>query len=230
MSGHLPQELLGKEKLDRQVMALRVAKEFQDGNVINLGIGIPSLAANFVPAGREIIFHSENGVLGFGEITAAGEGDPDLVNASGQTVHPQPGMSVFSNDESFTMIRGGHVDLTVMGAYQVSEKGDLSSHNNPERQIGVIGGAMDLAMGARKVIIVMNHVTKDGNYRILKQCTYPLTGKECVNLIVTDIAVIHVTEKGLVLKEFAPGWTSEEVQTLTEPGLIIDPSCQEITL
>jgi len=230
MSDRLPQALLDKEKLDRQVMALRAAKEFQDGQVINLGLGIPTLASNFVPAGREVIFHSENGILGFGEITAAGEGDLDLVNATGQTVHPQPGMSCFSNDESFVMIRGGHIDLTVMGAFQVSEKGDLSSHQNPDRGIGTIGGAMDLARGAKRVVIVMTHVTKDGKYRILKECTAPLTGIACIDLIITDISVMEVTEKGLVLKEVAPGWTPEEVQALTEPTLIIDPNCQEITL
>jgi len=224
------EDLINKEKLDRQVMALRVAKEFQDGNVINLGIGIPTLASNFVPAGREVMFQSENGMLGYGEITAAGEGNLDLVNASGQTVHRQPGMSVFSNDESFVMIRGGHLDITVMGAYQVSERGDLSSHNVPERQIGIIGGAMDLAMGAKRVIIAMNHLTKKGEYRIVKACTYPLTARQCVDLIVTDIAVIQVTDKGLVLKETAPGWSPEEIQALTEPTLIIAPDCQEISL
>jgi len=226
----MKEDLMNKEKLDRQVIALRVAKEFQDGDVINLGIGIPTLASNFVPAGREVMFQSENGMLGYGEITAAGEGDLDLVNASGQTVHRQPGMSVFSNDESFVMIRGGHLDITVMGAYQVSEKGDLSSHNVPERQIGIIGGAMDLAMGAKRVIIAMNHLTKKGEYRIVNRCTYPLTAKECVDLIITDIAVIRVTDKGLVLTETAPGWSPEEIQELTEPKLIIDPDCQEISL
>lgn len=224
------EDLLNKEKLDRQVMALRVAKEFQDGDVINLGIGIPTLASNFVPVGREVMFQSENGILGYGEITAAGEGDLNLVNASGQTVQSQPGMCVFSNDESFVMIRGGHLDITVMGAYQVSEKGDLSSHNVPERQIGIIGGAMDLAMGAKRVIIAMNHLTKKGEHRIVSRCTYPLTAKECVDLIITDISVIQVTDKGLVLKETAPGWSPEEVQALTEPTLIIDPDCREISL
>lgn len=224
------EDLINKEKLERQVIALRVAKEFQNGDVINLGIGIPTLTSNFVPAGREVMFQSENGMLGYGEITAAGEGDLNLVNASGQTVHRQPGMSVFSNDESFTMIRGGHLDITVLGAYQVSEKGDLSSHNLPERQIGIIGGSMDLAMGAKRVIIAMNHLTKKGESRIVKQCTYPLTARQCVDLIVTDIAVMQVRDKGLVLKETAPGWSPEEIQDLTEPTLMIDPDCKEISL
>ena len=223
-------DLIKKEKLDRQIMALRVAKEFQDGNIVNLGIGIPGLAANFVPAGREVIFHSENGVLGFGEITLPGEGDLDLVNAGGQTVKVAPGMSFFSHDESFVMVRGGHIDISVMGAYQVSEKGDLANHFLPDRQIGTIGGAMDLACGAKKVIIAMNHTTRDGGYRIVKKCTYPVTAHKCVKLIVTDIAVIEVTKKGLVLKEVAPGWTSEDVQVLTEPKLVVDPKCHEIEL
>lgn len=223
-------KLLEKEKLDRQIMALRVAKEFQDGNKVNLGIGIPMLSSNFVPAGREVLFHSENGVLGFGETTLPGEGSLDLVNAGGQTVSRQPGMCFFAHDESFGMVRGGHLDISVMGAYQVSEKGDLSNYMIPERQIGTIGGAMDLAFGAKKVIIAMNHVTKEGDYRIVKKCAYELTAPECVNLIVTDIAVIDVTGDGLVLKEVAPGWSPEEVQSLTEPKLIIAPDCQEITL
>jgi 3-oxoacid CoA-transferase subunit B len=219
-----------KFKLDRQTMALRVAKEFQDGNVVNLGIGIPVLAANYIPAGREVVFHSENGILGFGEITAPGEGDPDLVNAGGQTVTVQPGMSCFGHAESFTMIRGGHVDVSVMGGYQVSEKGDLANWLVPERKIGTIGGAMDLAYGVKRLIVTMNHVTKNGDPRVVKKCTYPITALTCVKLLVTDIAVIEVTDKGMVLKEVAPGWTPEEVQSLTEPKLIIDPDCHEIEL
>jgi len=218
-----------KEKLDRQTMALRVAKEFQDGDVVNLGLGIPTLASNFVPTGREVIFQSENGVLGFGEITLPGEGDTDLINASGQTVHPQPGMSFFGQAESFCMIRGGHIDITVMGAFQVSEKGDLANWAMPDKEL-TIGGSMDLAMGTERLIAVMEHTTKDGQYRILKECSYPITALESVNLIVTDIAVIEVTDQGLVLKEVAPGWSPEEVQALTEPQLIVDPDCQEITL
>lgn len=223
-------DLIKKEKLDRQIMALRVAKEFQDGNTVNLGIGIPTLAANFIPAGREVVFHSENGVMGYGEITLPGEGDLDLVNASGQTVKPAPGMCFFTHDESFAIVRGGFLDISVMGAYQVSEKGDLANYMIPERQVGTIGGAMDLAFGAKKLIIAMNHITKDGNYRIVKKCNYEITAPQCVDLIVTDIAVIEVTKKGLVLKEVAPGWTPEEVQLLTEPKLIVAPDCHDIEL
>ena len=223
-------EVQKKERLDRQIMALRVAKEFKDGNIVNLGIGIPGLAVNFVPAGREVIFHSENGVLGYGEITLPGEGDLDLVNAGGQTVKRAPGMCFFSHDESFAIVRGGHLDISVMGAYQVSEKGDLANYMVPERQVGTIGGAMDLAFGAKRLIIVMNHTTKEGDYRIVKKCHYHLTAPECVDLIVTDIAVIEVTKKGLVLKEVAPGWTPEDVQKLTEPRLIVAPDCHNIEL
>jgi len=222
--------LQGKERLDRQIIALRVAKEFQDGDVVNLGIGIPMLASNFIPAGREVLFHAENGVLGFGEVTLPGEGDLDIVNAGGQTVKPQPGMCFFSHDESFAIVRGGHLDISVMGAYQVSEKGDLANYMVPERQVGTIGGAMDLAFGAKRLIIAMNHTTKEGAPRIVKKCSYELTAPGCVDLIVTDIAVIEVTGRGLVLKEAAPGWTPEEVQALTEPALIVDPDCHEIDL
>jgi len=220
----------GKFKLDRQTMALRAAKEFKDGDSVNLGIGIPVLCANYIPAGREVLFHSENGILGFGELTAPGEGDPDLLNASGQTVHPKPGMSCFGHSESFCMIRGGHLDISVMGGFQVSEKGDLANYMIPERQIGTIGGAMDLAYGAKRKIIVMNHVTKTGEPRIVKKCTYPLTAVNCVNLVITDIAVIEITKKGMVLKEVAPGWTPQEVQKLTEPKLTVAPDLHEIEL
>ncbi len=219
-----------KGRLDRQIVALRVAKEFQDGNIVNLGVGIPMLACNFIPAGREVIFHSENGVLGFGEVTLPGEGDLDLVNAGGQTVHRQPGMCFFGHDESFAIVRGGHLDISVMGAYQVSEKGDLANYMIPERQVGTIGGAMDLAFGAKRLIVAMNHTTKNGEPRIVKECTYLLTAPECVDLIVTDIAVVEVSSRGLVLKEVAPGWTPEEVQELTGPKMIIDPECHEIEL
>ncbi len=221
--------MVEKERLDRQTMALRVAREFQDGDVVNLGLGIPVLASNFVPAGREVMFHTENGALGFGEITLPGEGDLDLTNASGQTVHPQPGMSFFGQAESLAMMRGGHLDISVVGGFQVSEKGDLSNWATPEKQL-TIGGAMDLAEGAKRLIVAMNHVTKEGDYRVVKECIYPLTALGCVDLIVTDIAVIEVTNEGLVLKEVAPGWTPEEVQNLTEPTLTIDTDCHEMTL
>lgn len=221
--------MVQKEKLDRQTIALRVAKEFQDGDVVNLGFGIPVLASNFVPAGREVMFHTENGALGFGEVMLPGEGDLDLTNASGQPVTAQPGMSFFGQAESLAMMRGGHIDVSVVGGFQVSGKGDLANWATPDKQL-TIGGAMDLAEGAKRLIVAMNHITKEGQCRIVRKCTYPLTALECVDLIVTDIAVIEVTRQGLVLKEVAPGWTPEEVQNLTEPTLAIDPDYHEITL
>jgi len=219
-----------KERLNEQTMALRVAKEFADGMVVNLGIGIPMLAANFIPAGREVLFHTENGALGFGHIATTGEGDPHLINAGGQPVMPQAGMCFFDHAESFAMIRGGHVDCCVLGGLQVSEKGDLANWIIPQKQVGAIGGAMDLASGTRKVVVTMSHTTKDGEYKIVKECSYPLTASRCVDLIVTDVAVIEVTGDGLVLKEVAHGWSPKEVQSITEPRLIVSPDLKEIEL
>jgi len=219
-----------KERLSRETMAFRVAKEFEDGMVVNLGIGIPTLCVNYPSPDKEILYQTENGALNFGPNATPEEADIDLVNAGGQMVTTKPGMSLFSHDESFAMIRGGHIDVTVMGAYQISEKGDLANWMPPKRQVGTIGGAMDLAFGAKRVIIIMNHTTKEGEYRIVKECNYPLTAPRCVSLIITDVAVIEVTDHGLVLKEVAPGWTPEEVQSLTEPRLIVDPDWHEIEL
>jgi len=220
----------GKPGLDEQTQALRVAKEFQDGMIVNLGIGTPTLCSNFIPAGRELLFHAENGALGYGEVYPVGEGDPNLINASGQPVKAQPGMSCFEHAESFAIIRGGFIDISVMGAVQVSEEGDMSNWFIPKKQMGTIGGAMDLAFCAKRLIVTMSHVAKDGSYKIVKECNYPITAPRCVDLIVTDVAVIEVTERGLVLKEVAPGWTPDEVQGLTEPKLIITPDLHEIEL
>lgn len=220
-----------KPRLDDQTMALRVAREFADGMAVNLGIGIPTLAANFIPEEKEIIFHSENGCLGFGAAaTSEEEEDFNLVNASGQFVTRRPGMSFFDHAESFAMIRGRHVDLCVLGGLQVSEKGDLANWTLSEKKLGGVGGAMDLAFGAARLIIVMTHTTRDDKPKILKECTFPLTAPRCVSLIVTDLAAIEVTGEGLVLKETAPGWSAEEVQGLTEPKLIIAPDLHEIEL
>ncbi len=219
-----------KQRLDRQAMALRVAKEFDDGMVVNLGMGIPTQCVNFIPEGREVLFHTENGALNFGPTTTQEEADIDLVNAGGQYITPKPGMSFFSHDESFALIRGGRIDICVLGGFQVSEKGDLANWLLPGRGIGGIGGGMDLAFGVKKLIVVMEHVTREGEYRILKKCSYELTAPQCVNLVVTDIAVIEVTKEGLVLKEMAPGWSAEEIQALTEPKLIIAPDLKEIEL
>jgi 3-oxoacid CoA-transferase B subunit len=220
-----------KEKLDRQAIALRVAKEFPDGAVVNLGAGIPGLAANFVPEGRTVIFHSENGVLGFGGVPLNSEDEkPYCLGANGLPFSALPGMSFFHHADSFAMIRGGHIDITVLGALQVSEKGDLANWTFPERGIGNIGGAMDLAIGCAKVIIAMEHLTPKGQLKILKQCSYPLTAARCVDLIMTDIAVIEVTPEGLLLKETVHGWTVDEVQSFTEPKLLISPDLKEIEL
>ena len=234
-----------KKRLDDQTMALRLAREFQDGMVINLGGGIPTLACNYIPEGREVLFQSETGILGFGPTAAPDQVDWDLLNASGQPVTFAPGMSVFNHDEGFCMIRGGHIDLVVLGGLQVSEKGDLANWVRGSlescewdvvkwiREGGFppsVGGAIDLATGAKKVIVAMTHTTKDGKPKIVKKCSYELTAKERVDLIITDVAVIEVTKKGLVLKEIAPGWTPADVQAITEPKLIVDPKCKEIEL
>jgi len=223
--------MVSKYRLDEQTMALRVAKEFQDGMVVNLGVGMGTQCINFIPEGREIIFHTENGALGLGPIVSSPEeADINLTNAGGQPVKRKPGMSFFSHDESFAMIRGKHVELVVLGAMEVSEKGDLANWALPGRGLGNIGGSMDLALGAKKVVAIMTHTTNDSKPKILKKCTLPITAPECVDLIVTDIAVIAVTNEGLVLKEVAPSWSAAEVQALTEPQLIIAADLKELEL
>jgi 3-oxoacid CoA-transferase subunit B len=219
-----------KISLDEQTIALRAAKEFHDGAVVNLGYGMPGLCANFIPEGRSVFFQSENGILGYGHLAPDEEKDYELINACDQPVTRQPGLCFFDSGISFDMIRGGHIDVVVLGAYQVSEKGDLANWGRPGRPATGMGGAMDLAIGAKRVIVTMMHTTKDGEPRIVKQCTYPLTAKECVSTIITNIAVIEVTPSGLVLKEVAPGWTPEEIQAVTEPRLVISPDLREIEL
>lgn len=219
------------ERLDEQTMAMRAAKEFQDGMVVNLGVGIPTLCSNFIPAGREVIFHSENGIIGFGPIvTDPNEADENLINAGVQPVRPRPGMAIVDHAESFVIIRGGHIDLTVLGALQVSERGDLANYTLPGKQVGSFGGGQDLAFCAQKVMAVMTHTTREGQQKIVKDLTSPITAPACVDLIVTDIAVIEVAPEGLVLREVAPGWTADEVQALTEPQLIISPDLKEVEL
>jgi 3-oxoacid CoA-transferase subunit B len=220
-----------KARLDRQTIALRVAKEFHDGAVVNLGGGIPTLAANFVPEGRTVVLHAENGALGFGGVPANEEEQkPYYLGANGIPFSILPGTSFFSHADSFAMIRGGHIDISVLGALQVSEKGDLANWTFPERGIGNIGGAMDLAAGCGRIIVAMEHVTPKGQLKILKECSYPLTAARCVKLIITDIAVIEVAAEGLILKETAPGWTIEEIQACTEPKMLISPDLKEIEL
>jgi 3-oxoacid CoA-transferase B subunit len=219
------------ERLDEQVMALRVAKEFQDGMIVNLGVGIPTYCSNFVPPEREVLFHSENGVIGFGPIIDnPDEADDRLVNAGEQSISSKPGMALMDHAESFCIIRGGHIDITVLGSVQVSQKGDLANYIIPGKQVGNLGGGQDLAFCAKKVIALMTHTTKEGEPKILKECTEPITAPQCVDQIITDIAVIEVTPEGLVLREVAPGWTAEGVQDLTEARLIVPPDLQEMTL
>lgn len=221
------------EGLSRELMALRIANELEDGIYVNLGIGIPTLVSNWIE-GRDIVLQAEIGMLNTGPLAREDEVDQDLINASCQPVTELPGSCYFSNCESFAMIRGGYMDVAVLGALQVSEKGDLAGWSNPERgfpeHIGNIGGSMDLAVGAKKVIIAMMHTTNSGVPKIVKECSYPITATRVVKLIVTDLAVIEVTDKGLVLKEVAPGLTAEDVQSVTEPKLIISPDLTEIQL
>jgi 3-oxoacid CoA-transferase subunit B len=219
-----------KPILDEQILALRVAREFQDGMSINLGYGMPGLCANFISEGRTVYFHGENGVLGYGALGEDQEKDYELINASDQPVTRAPGMCFFDSAMSFDMIRGGHIDLVVLGAYQVSQSGDLANWGRPGRSATGMGGAMDLATGCKSLIVMMRHITKDGAPRIVKECTFPLTAKNCVDMIFTDIAVMAVTENGVVLKEVAPGWTAEEVQDRTEAPLAIAEDLKEIEL
>ena len=222
-----------KQRLSEEVIAMRAAKEFQDGDCINLGVGVPNLCALFVPEEKTVLFESENGVLGYGPVLLEDEfekADIRFVDAGGRFFSPRAGMSFFDMDVSFDMIRGRRLDISVMGAYQVSERGDLANYKRPDDTSVGIGGSMDLAIGVKRVIVAMEHITKEGAPRILKTCTYPLTAKECVDLIVTDVAVIKVTEEGLLLKEVAPGWTAEDVQELTEAELIVDRDIKEIEL
>ena len=220
--------------MSRETIAMRAAKELFDGAVVNLGIGIPTLVSSFIPEGMEVTFHSENGMLAFGPVVSADEAtemaDIDLVNAGGQYVKPLPGMSFFHHADSFLMIRGGHIDIAMLGVIEVTEKGDLANWMFPARGVGNIGGGMDLAFNAKKVICLTEHTAKDGKPKIVKQTSVPLTAPECVDLIITDLAVIEVTKAGLLLREVAPGWTAEEIQKLTEPKLIISPTLKEIEL
>lgn len=219
-----------KPRLDREVVAMRVARELPDGGYVNLGIGIPTLVSNFVSEDSVVFYHSESGVLNCGPLAEEGEQDIDLINAGGQFLSPVPGMAFFSSVEGFAMIRGGHLDVTVLGAHQVSARGDLANWMLPERGVGNIGGAMDLAAGAKTVIVAMEHTDRQGGSKIVDECTFPITGKECVSLIVTDIAVMRPTAEGLVLQEVAPGWTPEEVQQVTQARLIIPADLKEYEL
>ena len=224
------ESLADKERLPRDIVAMRVAKELPDGSYVNLGIAFPTMVSSFVPEGRTVFYHSESGILNCGPLAEEGNEDIDLINAGGQYLQIIDGMSFFDSAEAFAMIRGGHVDVTVLGSHQVSATGDLANWMLPQRGVGNVGGAMDLATGASGVIVAMEHTDRNGEPKIVQECTFPLTGKGCVYLIVTDLAVIECDGHGLTLKEVAPGWTPEEVQQLTGAILAISPDVKEFEL
>jgi 3-oxoacid CoA-transferase subunit B len=220
-----------KPRLTREQIAQRAAQELPDGAYVNLGWGIPNLISDYLPKGITVYFHSENGILGMGPRAKAGQEDPDLVDAMKVPVTLMPGGSFFNQADAHLMTRGGHLDVAALGGFQVSETGDLANWKIPgSKGSGAIGGAMDIAAGARKLIVCMEHTTKDGAPKIVKQCTYPLTGIACTNTVVTDLAVIDVTGEGLLLREIAPGWTPEEVQQRTGAKLIVRGTIPEMEL
>ncbi len=216
-----------KPRLDRQAMCDRLAMEFQDEWIVNLGVGMPTLCSNYTDPTKEIIFHSENGVIGYGPLAPAGEEDKHLVNAGGQNVTAQPGMAIVHHADSFALIRGGMIDVTVMGAYEVAENGDFANWRIPDRKGGGIGGAMDLAACAKRVFIAMEHNTRAGKPKMLKQCTLPVTAPKAVTLVSTDLGLFQITPEGFKLIEHAPGWSPEDIQEQTEAQLIIAKDLRE---
>jgi 3-oxoacid CoA-transferase subunit B len=207
----------------RERIARRIARDLRDGYYVNLGIGLPTLVANHVPQGIEVILQSENGMLGLGRYPLSGHEDPDLINAGKETVTQIPGTCYFDSADSFAMIRGGHIDFSVLGAMEVDEEGSLANWMIPGKMVKGMGGAMDLVAGAKRTVVAMEHTTREGRPKILRKCTLPLTGVHVVDLIVTEMAYIRVTSAGLVLEEIAPGLTAEDVQKVTEATLIVSP-------
>ena len=216
--------------LDKNGIAKRIAQELRDGYYVNLGIGIPTLTANYIPEGMEVILQSENGLLGIGPFPTAEYMDPDLINAGKQTITSVPGAAFFDSSGSFGMIRGGHIDLTVLGAFEVSENGDIASWKIPGKLIKGMGGAMDLVAAAKNIIVATTHTDKDGKSKLLKKCTLPLTGVNCVKRIITDLAVVDITPEGFKLIERAPGVTVEEIRNATEGTLTIIGEIPEMNL
>jgi 3-oxoacid CoA-transferase B subunit len=216
-----------KPRLERQAMCDRLAMEFQDEWIVNLGVGMPTLCSNYIDPNKEIIFHSENGVIGYGPLAAEGKEDKHLVNAGGQKVTAAPGMAIVHHADSFALIRGGMIDVTVMGAYEVSENGDFANWRIPTRKGGGIGGAMDLAACAKRVFIAMEHTTRDGSPRLLRKCNLPVTAPSAVKLLATDLGLFEITPEGFLVREYAPGWSLDEIQLLTEATLTLADDAKE---
>ncbi|MER2996866.1 CoA transferase subunit B [Pontibacter populi] len=216
--------------LDKNQIAKRIAQEVKNGMYVNLGIGIPTLVANYIPDGIEVVLQSENGLLGMGPFPTDDKVDADLINAGKQTITTLPGSSIFSSADSFGMIRGEHVDLTILGAMEVSEEGDIANWKIPGKMVKGMGGAMDLVASAKNIIVAMQHTARDGSSKLLKECTLPITGLKCVKKIVTDLAVLEVTDKGFKLLERAPGVTVEDIRKATEGTLIVEGDIPEVQL
>ena len=216
--------------LTRELICLRAAKELREGMYVNLGIGLPTEVAGFISPDLEVFLHAENGILNYGGILSEEEADHEFVNAGGQPVSLKTGACLFHSGDAFAMMRGRHLDMSILGAFQVSEKGDVASWKRKEDPLGTVGGAMDLAFGAKRILVVMEHTDKGGNPRIVRECTFPLTGREAANAVITNLAFIEVTPDGLLLKEVAQGISPEEVQAATEPHLILSPDLAEMEL